>query len=405
MHSVYSIPSHSASFRTGVEARSRDRECQPGELEPGNLYTVDLRNETQSKSSRSRSKKKVPTPRVKVVSPSFRAHVRILRSPVPPHLTSSVTISAGRFQCLVAHTVDTPRRERSRRCSVTQCTQWLPSPLITSRKRSPYRRWQSAGNHGNFSDKHRLLDPGTRSGNWQGPNNCLHRRSRPPSISFDMLGHPPSHRPNRSGHVAQHLDRESSPHTRPPALPLLVWKKRPNPGRIRIGRAGHFRPGRAGGPGPLSSMNTRLCRSLDWLKMARRPHGKPNLIDDLNSFSVWFPQPPRPGPSSIQTPIPPSPPMKPAWPKRAKQTRHAQPLVLHPVPTSRVHRSDPTVEFIDIPPSICLSPVSSWSLGHPMAAACRGWSDRSLGPSSPKGDFHRQDAGEAGHGRARFYHC
>lgn len=37
MHSVYSIPSHSASFRTGVEARSRDRECQPGEVEPGNL--------------------------------------------------------------------------------------------------------------------------------------------------------------------------------------------------------------------------------------------------------------------------------------------------------------------------------------------------------------------------------
>lgn len=255
---------------------------------------------------------------------------------------------------------------------------------ITSRKRSPYRRWQSAGNHGNFSDKHWLLDPGTRSGNWQGPNNCLHRRSRllPQSHSTCWVTH---HHTDPIARVTSHSISIANRLLTPALPPYHCWSRRSGPipaGFVSVGQAIFAQAGQAA-QARLSSMNTRLCRSLDWLKTARRPHGKPNLIDDLT----------------------PSPPMKPAWPKRAKQTRHAQPLALHPVPTSRVHRSDPTVEFIDIPPSICLSPVSSWSLGHPMAAACRGWSDRSLGPFSPKGDFHRQDAGEAGHGRARFYHC
>lgn len=154
----------------------------------------------------------------------------------------------------------------------------LSSPLITSRKRSPSRRWRSAGHHGNFSDKHRLLDPGTRSGNWQGPNNCLHRRSRPlpQSHSTCWVTH---HHPDPIARVTSHSISIANRLLTPALPPYHCWSGRSGPipaGFVSVGQAIFAQAGQAA-QARLSSMNTRLSRSLDWLKMARAPPWKIQL--------------------------------------------------------------------------------------------------------------------------------
>lgn len=307
MHSVYSIPSHSASFRTGVEARSRDRECQPGELEPGNLYTVDLRNETQSKISRSRMQKKgtdssgqnciTILPR-SCQNPSF---ARATPSPIfGNHLGGSVPMPC-RPHC--RHPPDGSVLADVPSHSVRSGFHHLSSPLG---KDSPI-------DDGNLQEIMGIFL--TNTGCWtqgRGPGAGKAQTIAfidAPAPSLNLIRHAgsPTITPTQSLGSRRTASRSRIVSSHPPSRLTTA-------GFVSVGQAIFAQAGQAA-QARLSSMNTRLCRSLDWLKMARRPHGKPNLIDDLT----------------------PSPP---AWPKRAKQTRHAQPLALHPVPTSRVHRSN-----------------------------------------------------------------
>lgn len=206
-----------------------------------------------------------------------------------------------------------------------------------------------------------------------------------------MLGHPPSHRPNRSGHVAQHLDRESSPHTHPPCAGLFsvgAVQSRFSAGFVPVARVSAICSFTE--PSYISSTANAHWVAAGWRGAPQKPsltlvHLHPGFTTPATlSPNLWNPHPAIIADEAGVA--------KPS----AKQTRHAQPLTLHPVPTSRVHRPDQTVECIDLP---LISPVSSLSLAmDPMAAARRGWSDRSLGSSYPKRDVHRQDACKAGYG-------
>lgn len=235
MHSVYSIPSHSASFRTGVEARSRDRECQPGELEPGNLYTVDLRNETQSKISRSRMQKKgtdssgqnciAILPR-SCQNPSF---ARATPSPIfGNHLGGSVPMLC-RPHC--RHPPDGSVLADVPSHSVHGGFHHLSSPLG---KDPPIDDGNLQEIMGIFLTNTGCWTQGRGPGTGKAQTNCLHRRSRPlpQSHSTCWVTH----------HHTDPIARVTS-HSISIANRLLTPALPPYHCRIRIGRAGHFRPG------------------------------------------------------------------------------------------------------------------------------------------------------------------
>lgn len=127
---------------------------------------------------------------------------------------------------------------------------------------------------------------------------------------IDMLGHPPSHRPNRSGHVAQHLDRESSPHTHPPCAGLFsvgAVQSRFSAGFVPVARVS-----------AICSFTEPSCISstaanAHWVAAGWR--GAPHSPPKTKPYPVLQPQ--RPSHPTPGTPIPPSSPMKPVWPNPA----------------------------------------------------------------------------------------